>query len=104
VNGPILITHSKNDEAVSLAYPLASRLNGDDAAAIGTPSDLYGGMGANGARGVNAQEISLRGPYDLSQPIINLNADAIIQSHGDVARPETAALLSAAIRRTMQGL
>jgi pimeloyl-ACP methyl ester carboxylesterase len=99
ISGPILITHSKNDEALSLAYPLASRLNGDDAAAIGLPSDLYGGMGANGARGVNALEAKLYDPYDLSHPVVNLNGDAIIQSHGDVARPETAALLSLAIKR-----
>ena len=38
--------------------------------------------------------------YDFTTPgkrVFNLNGDAIIQSHGDVARPETAALLAAAM-------
>jgi hypothetical protein len=103
VTGPILITHSKNDLAVGLAYPLVSRLNGDDAASIGDANDPFGGMGANGAQHVDKAEILLLpvgGKYDFKTPgklVFNLNGDAIIQSHGDVARPETAAALAAAI-------
>jgi len=103
VTGPILITHSKNDRAVGLAYPLASRLNGDDAAGIGDANDRFGGMGANGAQHVDKAEIPLLpvgGKYDFTTPgkrVFNLNGDAIIQSHGDVARPETAAVLAAAM-------
>ncbi|HXB75425.1 MAG TPA: hypothetical protein VNY05_44745 [Candidatus Acidoferrales bacterium] len=103
VTGPILITHSKNDSAVGLAYPLASRLNGDDAAGIGDAGDRFGGMGANGAQHVDKAEIPLLavgGKYDFTTPgkrVFNLNGDAIIQSHGDVARPETAAVLAAAM-------
>ena len=104
VTGPILITHSKNDRAVGLAYPLASRLNGDDAAGIGDAYDRFGGMGANGAQHVdNKAEIPLLpvgGKYDFKtggKRVFNLNGDAIIQSHGDVARPETAAVLAAAM-------
>ena len=104
VTGPILITHSKNDSAVGLAYPLASRLNGDDAAGLGDANDLFGGMGANGAQHVDKAEIRLLpvgGSYDFTTPgklVFNLNGDEIIQSHGDVARPETAAVLAAAMR------
>jgi hypothetical protein len=103
VTGPILITHSKNDRAVGLAYPLASRLNGDDAADIGDANDRFGGMGANGAQHVDKAEITLLptgGRYDFvtsGKRVFNLNGDAIIQSHGDVARPETAAVLAAAL-------
>jgi hypothetical protein len=104
VSGPIVITHSKNDRAVGLAYPLASRLNGDDAAGIGDANDLFGGMGANGAQHVDAAEITLLkvggGNYDFKSSgklVFNVNGDAIITSHGDVARPETAALLAAAM-------
>ena len=46
VTGPILITHSNNDRAVGLAYPVAARLNGDDAAGLGDKNDRFGGMGA----------------------------------------------------------
>jgi hypothetical protein len=104
VSGPIVITHSKNDRAVGLAYPLASRLNGDDAAGIGDANDLFGGMGANGAQHVDVADITLLnigvGQYDFKtsgKSVFNVNGDAIITSHGDVARPETAALLAAAM-------
>jgi hypothetical protein len=105
VTGPIIITHSKNDRAVGLAYPLASRLNGDDAAGIGDASDRFGGMGANGAQHVSTAEIMLLpvggGAYDFKtsgKRVFNVNGDAIITSHGDVGRPETAALLAAAMQ------
>jgi hypothetical protein len=103
VKGPILITHSKNDRAVGLAYPLASRLNGDDAAGIGGPDDRFGGMGANGAQHIDKVDTDLllaSGKYDFvtsGKRVFNLNGDKIIQSHGDVARDETAAVLAAAM-------
>jgi hypothetical protein len=49
LEGPMLVTHTKNDRAVGLAYPLASRLARQVAAAIGGPDDVYGGIGRNGA-------------------------------------------------------
>jgi|ERR1035437_2140216 pimeloyl-ACP methyl ester carboxylesterase len=104
VTGPILITHSKNDRAVGLAYPLASRLNQDDAAEFGGADDLFGGMGANGAQHVDKTDTPLLpvgGNYDFTtsgKRVFNLNGDEIIQSHGDVARPETAAVLAAAMK------
>jgi len=102
VRGPIVITHSRNDEAVGLAYPLASRLNGANAARLGDANDIYGGMGANGAQHVAVNNLTLGGINDFRSPdstIFNMNGDAIIHSHGDVARPETAALLSALIKQ-----
>ncbi len=59
VRGPILITHTKNDKAVGLAYPAASRLSGDTAKAFGGPDDKFGGIGSNGAQGMNDGEIFL---------------------------------------------
>jgi len=50
VSGPIIITHTKNDRAVGIAYPLASRIAGQNAAALGDQNDPYGGMGRNGAQ------------------------------------------------------
>ena len=104
VAGPILITHSNHDSALGLAYPLASRLNGDDAAGLGDANDRFGGMGANGAQHVDKAEIPLLpvgGGYDFTssgKQVFNLNGDDIIQSHGDVGRPETAAALAAAMK------
>ncbi len=104
VVNPILITHTNKDKAVGLAYPLASRLNGDDAAAIGDKNDIFGGMGANGAQHADASDsmlLNAGGVYNfpaLGKQVINLNGDNIIMSHGDVARPETALVLAAAIK------
>jgi hypothetical protein len=50
ISGPIIITHTKNDKAVGIAYPLASRIAGQNAAALGDQNDPYGGMGRNGAQ------------------------------------------------------
>ena len=100
VNGPILITHSRHDKALGLAYPLVSRLDGCDSAMLGGVRDQFGGMGANGAQHVSAISLKIagHGPYDFQNgKVFNLNGDDVIRSHGDVARPETAALLTAAI-------
>ena len=102
VGGPILVTHSRRDEALGMAYPLASRLHGPDAARIGDARDLYGSMGMNGAQHVDATCLKLGDRYEFRGApgqVFNLNGDAVITSHGDVARPETTALLSAAIRQ-----
>jgi hypothetical protein len=50
IAGPILITNTKNDKAVGLAYPIASRINNDTAMAIGDKNDRFGGIGRNGAQ------------------------------------------------------
>ncbi|HEX3408187.1 MAG TPA: hypothetical protein VHS81_13195 [Caulobacteraceae bacterium] len=50
VPGPIAMTHTHNDLACTLAYPLASRLSGDTTLSIGDKNDPYGAMGANGAQ------------------------------------------------------
>jgi esterase/lipase superfamily enzyme len=103
VSGPIVITYTKNDKAVGVAYPLASRISHDNAAAlIGDADDPYGGMGRNGAQHtpVADNEQVLRaagGQYALqSTAIYNLNADEFIQDHNDICKAEVAhAVLSA---------
>jgi hypothetical protein len=50
IAGPIIITHSINDTAVGIAYPLASKLSGDDDAGFGDAKDRFGGIGRNGAQ------------------------------------------------------
>jgi hypothetical protein len=49
-SGPVLITHTKNDRAVGITYPLASRISRDVASAMGDAQDPYGGIGRNGAQ------------------------------------------------------
>lgn len=58
VAGPILVTHTKNDKAVGLAYPAASRIAGQNAAGFGDANDQYGGLGRNGAQQMGEGEVS----------------------------------------------
>jgi esterase/lipase superfamily enzyme len=100
VSGPILITHTKNDRAVGVAYPLASRLARQKAAALGDENDPYGGLGRNGAQHtpeVETGELLGAGkPYSFTPgAIYNLRADRFIADHGDIASHAIAyALLS----------
>jgi hypothetical protein len=102
ISGPVIITHTKNDKAVGIAYPLASRIAGQNAAALGDQDDPYGGMGRNGAQNtVEADNVATMGlpgtKYSFTQgQVHNLLSDVII-GHSDVTRIEVAyAILSAA--------
>ncbi len=105
VAGPILITHSIQDEAVGVAYPLASRIAGQDAAELGDANDRFGGIGRNGAQFTPeagfGQLLAAGGPYTFEAgKLYNLNADQIITAHSDICRPEVAAALLAAVSST----
>jgi hypothetical protein len=106
VDGPILITHTKNDSAVGIAYPLASRISRDVSAHLGDANDPYGGMGRNGAQCTPEadREGVLRAagsPY-IFQPgtIYNLNADQFIQDHSDICKEEVAHAVLSAVAHT----
>jgi esterase/lipase superfamily enzyme len=108
ISGPILISHTKNDLAVGLAYPLASRLSFTKASAFGDENDPYGGMGRNGAQftpeakgnASNLAELTDQqpGPYKFLQgAVYNLKADAFITDHSDICKHQvTYAMLKAA--------
>jgi hypothetical protein len=91
----VAITHTKNDRAVGVAYPLVSRISRDVASALGDENDPYGGMGRNGAQhtpeAVKGVLKDLGGVYAF-QPgqVHNLRADAFISDHGDVTGPQVA--------------
>jgi hypothetical protein len=101
VSGPILITHTKNDAAVGIAYPLASRFSRDQASAIGDENDPYGGMGRNGAQhtpeAIFGRLEDVGGRYQFVKGnVYNLKADNFISSHGDVTGHQVAyAILNA---------
>ena len=91
VSGPMLVTHTHNDKACAIAYPIASRFAGQDAAGIGGgPTDRFGAIGANGARhtpeAVDGQllaETSSDYSFEAAK-IFNLEASAYISDHSDV--------------------
>jgi hypothetical protein len=105
-SGPIVITHTKNDRAVGIAYPLASRISRQQASALGDQNDPYGGMGRNGAQHtpeVDADAVSellAVGRVYAFAPgrVYNLRADQFISSHSDVTGPQVAYAVLNAVR------
>ncbi len=92
VNGPILITHTKNDRAVGLAYPAASRISLDKKLGFGDADDEFGGIGSNGAQQMDKDEIftgantllEVKGAYDFKAgKLHNLESSKFIVDPGD---------------------
>jgi hypothetical protein len=105
VSGPVLITHSVKDIAVGIAYPLASLIAGQVAAALGDKNDRYGGMGRNGAQktpeAVDGTLVSDASTYAFTPgKIFNLNADLVITSHSDICKDQVADAVLTAIATT----
>ena len=101
VRGVTAITFTAKDKAVGLAYPLASRIARQIAAALGDANDPYGGLGRNGAQKTpGTQAVTLQGvssPYSfVPRGIYNLDSNAVIGGHSDLGHDEVAfALISA---------
>ena len=109
VNGPILVTHTKNDKAVGVAYPLASRINGDVAAAFGDENDKFGGLGRNGAQKMENDEVikgnllDAGGNYSFQAgKFFNLEGSDFIKGHGDVTGKEVAHAVRKAIAKAAE--
>jgi hypothetical protein len=87
VKGRILVTHTINDKAVGVAYPIASRLAGQNATGLGDASDPFGGLRRNGAQRMNTGEVIIgelleeNGRYPF-QPgkFLNARADRFISN------------------------
>lgn len=107
VDGPILVTHTKNDKAVGIAYPLASKISGDATAAFGDENDKFGGLGRNGAQQMEQDEVvkgSLQpenGNYSFQpRKFFNLEGSAFISGHGDVTGKQVAHAVRRAVATT----
>ena len=95
VTGPILITCTVNDRAVGLAYPAASLLANQVASALGDKNSKYGGIGSNGAQktpeAVEGVLHAVGGDYTFEAgKVYNLNSDAFVANHSDIAKDEIA--------------
>lgn len=104
IKGPILITHTPNDKAVGLAYPLASRINGDNAMAFGDKDDVFGAIGRNGAQKmqddetVDGQLLPVGENYAFQAgKFFNLEASNFIKDHSDVTGKEIGYMVSKAL-------
>ena len=116
--GPVLITHTKNDTAVGVAYPIASRVGHDNASALGDKDDQFGAIGSNGAQQMQPGEVvsgtdkllPVGGAYAFEAGRFhNLDATPFIidpqggNAHGFVFVPEVAWLISRAMLATPAG-
>jgi hypothetical protein len=106
VSGAILVTHTANDEAVGIAYAIASRLSRVNASGIGDKSDAYGGIGRNGAlylsegEGLEGNLLKAGEIYHLSKGRVhNFEAGDLILNHGDVTNPAVANLVAHALAK-----
>ena len=104
VNGPIVVTHSVKDKAVGVAYPMASRLNGDTTSGLGDKNDKFGGIGRNGAQQMEAGEVvdgqmlATGGAYRFKPGVIfNLEANDLIPGHSDITGKEVAHAIRSAM-------
>ena len=104
VHGPIVVTHSVKDKAVGIAYPIASRLNGDTTSGLGDKNDKFGGLGRNGAQHMGAGEVNegkllaTNGAYQFQPAVIfNLEADDRITGHSDITSKEVAHAIRSAM-------
>jgi predicted alpha/beta hydrolase family esterase len=106
VDGPIIVTHTVNDKAVGIAYPLASRIAQQTAAALGDANDKYGGLGRNGAQKMEAAEIDpahnkmlpSNGAYQFkTKKFFNLEASDYVKGHSDIAGKEVANAVRSAV-------
>jgi hypothetical protein len=112
IAGPIVITHTFNDSAVGIAYPAASLLGGQTAAAVSTaplaekvggPGNPFGGLGSNGALHLDtniatfSDMLTEKKPYTFAAgKVYNLKADLFISEHGDITGREVTHAFDAA--------
>jgi hypothetical protein len=109
VRGPVLVTHTRNDKAVGIAYPIASRINGVKASALGDANDVFGGLGSNGTQTKETTPEGVPGtllgvgatcPFAPGCPpstASNLKADEFIKSNSDIQKAEVAFAINVAM-------
>lgn len=102
VAGPVLVSHTAQDWAVGVAYPLASRLAGQAANAIGDANDRFGGLGRNGPVRTPEASTQVYGKVGTAYgfkpgSLVGMDANKLIQGHGDIVHPETAYALLCAV-------
>ena len=101
IDGPLTVVHSKHDGAVGTFYPLASMAARDNSAGMGDANSPWGGIGANGAQGVQAGRDGVRGAGPgntykfVAQRALNVDASDVVRSgpppvgaHSDIVHPE----------------
>lgn len=104
ISGPVLCCHSRHDLALSVLYPLASRLSGDSQSALGLHDPRWGAMGHDGVQAVDGSltlklEQALAGPLP-ERGCVNVDAASVVRrggppsgAHSDICHGELARLV-----------
>jgi thioesterase domain-containing protein len=105
VDGPVVVTFTRNDKAVGMAYPIASRLAQQIGVSLGDENDPYGGIGRNGALktpgSVSRTLLDVGGSYAFADhQVCSLNGDAFITGHSDVTGRQVAYAVLTAVAGT----
>lgn len=99
VEGPILVTYTKDDLALRILYELASRISNQTRDFV----SRFGAIGYDGAMNVPAQDLVLSGSatLDFSKgTVYNLKSDGVIPNHGDVEQYDVVRAVLRAIEVT----
>ena len=101
IDGPLTVCFSTHDGAVGKFYPLAAIAGHDDSAGTHSPFYRWGAMGADGAQGVDATLVSIRGsgpgttyPFAKGQAL-SIDASSVVKTgrppsgaHSDIIHSE----------------
>ncbi len=96
VSGSTIITHTRNDKAVGIAYAIASSIADQAASGLGDADSPFGGLGSNGAQHTaeadNGQALQdVDATYHFAGGVIhNLLADRFVSGHSDVTNTQVA--------------
>jgi hypothetical protein len=96
VSGSTIITHTRNDKAVGIAYAIASSIADEAASGLGDADSPFGGLGSNGAQHTaeadNDQALQdVDASYHFTGGgIHNLLADRFVSGHSDVTNTQVA--------------
>ncbi len=104
IQGPLIITHTPNDHAVGIAYPIAARLAGHHEGALGEEDDRFGALGRNGAltqftpEAVAGKLLAAGSAYEFSDgKVFNLESSSFIGDHNNVTGREVASAVLSAV-------
>jgi pimeloyl-ACP methyl ester carboxylesterase len=103
IKNGVIITHSRADKAVGMAYAIASRAGGQVASGLGDAGDKFGGLGGNGAQKTPEHvdvPINRKGErYTFAAgKVHNIDGNGVIADHSDIRRSEVTHAVADVVR------
>ena len=109
VDGPLTVCFSSHDTALSLSYPLASAVAGDNAAGAADPLFRFraiGSLGAYNSTTLFIDQVGTGYPF-TNGTILNIDSSAVVMNgnppsgaHSDIFHPELAWIVASAAKLT----